>query len=51
MITFAKFRTLLYRAARIMGDVQAVRKKKIARRIGRRAAGRLTGRMLGRFFR
>ena len=51
MMTFAKFRTLLYKLARVMGDVQAVRKKKIARRVGRRAAGRLTGRMLGRFFR
>lgn len=51
MMTFAKLRTLLYQLARIMGDIQAVRKKKVGRRLGRRVAGRLTGKMLGRFFR
>ena len=49
-MTFAKLRSLLYRLARLMGDVQAVRKQKVARRIGRRAAGRLSGRALRRLF-
>lgn len=41
----------LYRVARIMGDVSAVRKKRIKRRILRRLAGKATGRILGRLFR
>lgn len=44
-------RSILYMVARLLGDVQAVRKGRIGRRIGRRLAGKLTGRMLGRIFR
>lgn len=44
-------RSLLYLIARILGDVNAVRKGKVKRRIGRRLAGKLTGRGLGRLFR
>jgi hypothetical protein len=33
-----------------MGDVQAVRKKKVGKRIARRAAGKVTGRMLKKLF-
>ncbi|RJQ32057.1 MAG: hypothetical protein C4589_00970 [Peptococcaceae bacterium] len=49
-----KTRSVLYGAAKLLGDIQAVasgRPDKIARRIGRRAAGKITGRMLGRLFR
>lgn len=34
----------------ILGDVNAVKKGRIARRIARRAAGKVTGRMLGKLF-
>lgn len=40
----------LYRIARLMGDVNAVRKRKVARRVGRRAAGKATGRLFRRIF-
>ncbi|MBA7520879.1 hypothetical protein ES705_12978 [subsurface metagenome] len=45
-----KTRGFLYRLARLLGDVNAVRKGKVARRVGRRAAGKVTGRGLGRLF-
>ena len=45
-----KTRGLLYRLARLLGDVSAIKRGKVGRRIGRRAAGRITGRGLGRLF-
>lgn len=50
-MTIPKLRTVLYTAARLLGDVQAVRTGRIGRRVGRRVAGRATGRMLRRLFR
>jgi hypothetical protein len=50
-ITIGKVRSLLYGTARFLGDVQAVKKGRIAHRIVRRAVGRVTGRLLGRFLR
>lgn len=50
-MTLGAFRSLLYLLAKLLGDVQAVRKGQIGRRIARRAAGRLAGRLLGLFFR
>jgi len=52
-MTLGKLRTWLYRIARHLGDVNAVRRgpKGIAKRLGRRAAGRLAGRAMGRIFR
>jgi hypothetical protein len=44
-------RSMLYAIARLLGDLQAVRKGSIERRIGRRTAGRVTGRWLGKLFR
>lgn len=44
-------RNLLYFLARLIGDVNAVRKGRVGRRIGRRIAGRFTGKLLGRLFR
>jgi hypothetical protein len=44
-------RGLLYGLARLLGDVQAVRNRRVGRRIARRLAGRATGRGLGRLFR
>jgi len=46
-----KARGCLYLIAKLLGDVQAVRNRKVKRRIGRRLAGKLTGRLLGRLFR
>lgn len=44
-------RSMLYRVARILGDVSAVSKARVGRRILRRGAGRLSSRILGRLFR
>jgi hypothetical protein len=44
-------RSLLYWLAKLLGDVQSVRKGRVGKRIVRRAAGKLTGRMLGRWLR
>lgn len=44
-------RGLLYTLARILGDVQAVKKGRVGRRVGRRMAGKFTGRGMGRLFR
>jgi len=41
----------LYRLARLLGDVQAVKKGRVGKRIGRRVVGRYTGRGIGRLFR
>jgi hypothetical protein len=47
----ATVRGLLYTLARLMGDVNAVKKGTIGKRIGRRIVGRMTGRGIGRLFR
>lgn len=47
----SKTRGFLYRLARLLGDVSAVRKGTIAKRIARRAAGKATGKALRRLFR
>jgi hypothetical protein len=44
-------RGLLYKLARVLGDVQAVKSGRVGRRVGRRIVGRATGRGLGRLFR
>jgi|TARA_Y100000294_G_scaffold64532_1_gene61126 hypothetical protein len=44
-------RNLLYLAARLLGDVSAVKRGTVGKRIGRRLAGRVMGRFLGKFFR
>ncbi|EFI35149.1 conserved hypothetical protein [Desulfonatronospira thiodismutans ASO3-1] len=43
-------RSILYFLARILGDINAVRKNRIGRRIGRRAAGKATGRIFRGIF-
>ncbi len=50
-MTINKFRSLLYRLARFLGDVQAVEKGRVGKRIARRLAGKVTGRLLSRLFR
>lgn len=44
-------RSWLYRTARLLGDVDAVKKGRTGRRVGRRVAGRGTGRLLRRLLR
>jgi len=39
-------RSALYTIARLMGDVNAVKKGKVGKRVARRAAGKATGRSL-----
>ena len=47
----ATTRGILYTLARLMGDVNAVKKGTVGKRIGRRFVGKMTGRGIGRLFR
>ena len=49
-MSIGKTRGFLYKAARILGDVNAVKKDKVGKRVARRAAGKVTGRSLGKLF-
>jgi hypothetical protein len=51
MASISAIRRILYRTARVLGDAQAVKNKRVSRRVGRRIAGRITGRGPGRLFR
>lgn len=44
-------RNMLYKTAKILGDINAVQKGKIGERIVRRAAGRTSGQLLQKLFR
>lgn len=50
-MSITKTRGLLYLLARLLGDVNAVKKGTVGKRLVRRAAGKATGRGLGRLFR
>jgi hypothetical protein len=50
-MSISKVRGLLYRLARLLGDVQAVEKHRVVPRVERRIVGRFMGRILGRLFR
>ncbi|MDT8369926.1 MAG: hypothetical protein RQ745_12030 [Longimicrobiales bacterium] len=43
-------RSFLYALARLLGDVNAVKRGKVGKRIARRVAGKATGRGLWRLF-
>lgn len=43
-------RTLLYIIAKLLGDINAVNKGRVAKRVQRRVAGKLTGRLFGKLF-
>jgi hypothetical protein len=45
-LTIPKIRNIMYKGAKALGDVQAVRKKKVGKRIARRVAGKLASRAL-----
>jgi hypothetical protein len=51
IMSINRTRGVLYTLARVLGDVQAVRKGRVGRRIGRRVVGRVAGRGMGRLFR
>ena len=46
----SSFRTFLYTLAKLLGDVNAVKKGQVKLRIGRRLAGKVTGRGIGKLF-
>ena len=45
-----KIRKALYLFARILGDINAVKRGTVGKRIARRTVGKVTGKMLGRLF-
>lgn len=48
--TISKVRTGLYKTARILGDVSAVKNGTIGKRLARRAVGRISGGLIGKLF-
>ncbi|MBI5627528.1 MAG: hypothetical protein HY953_01305 [Candidatus Rokubacteria bacterium] len=50
MRSLSALRSLFYLIARLLGDVQAIRRGRVGQRIGRRIAGKLTGRLFRRLF-
>ena len=51
VMSISKTRGLLYLLAKLLGDVQAVKRGRVGKRIARRVAGKMTGRGLGKIFR
>ena len=45
-LSIPKIRNIMYKGAKALGDVQAVRKKKVGKRVARRTAGKLASRAL-----
>jgi len=45
-----KLRSILYALAKLLGDINAVKKGKTTRRIGRRVAGKVTGKLFRKLF-
>jgi hypothetical protein len=45
-LSIPKIRNIMYKGAKALGDVQAVRKKKVGKRVARRVAGKLASRAL-----
>lgn len=45
-MSISKTRTTLYKTARILGDVDAVKKGKVGKRVKNRLLGKLTGKVL-----
>lgn len=44
------FRGFLYTLAKLLGDLNAVKRGKVGKRIGRRVVGKAAGRGIGRLF-
>ena len=49
--SISQARSSLYRLARSLGDVNAIRKGAVGRRLARRVTGKATGRLLGKLSR
>jgi len=49
-VNISKGRGFLYWLAKLLGDVNAVKKGKVGRRVGRRAAGKVAGKGFGKLF-
>lgn len=49
-MSIGKTRSALYKTARILGDVNAVKRGTVGKRILRRATGRAAGRGMGKLF-
>lgn len=49
-MNLSKIRRTLYKTARILGDINAVKRGNAGKRIGRRIAGRSTGKILRKLF-
>lgn len=47
-MSISSIRTILYKTARILGDINSVKRKKIPQRIGRRILGKVIGRGIGK---
>ncbi|MBQ9313135.1 MAG: hypothetical protein IJ213_08855 [Bacteroidales bacterium] len=42
----SKTRSILYKTAKVLGDVDAVKKGKVGKRVKRRVAGKVVGKLL-----
>ena len=49
-MSIGKIRKILYKLARVLGDVNAVKRGTVKKRIGRRVVGKATGRGIGKIF-
>ncbi len=45
-MSISKTRSLLYKTARVLGDIDAVKKGKVGKRVKNRMLGKLTGKLL-----
>lgn len=50
-MSIGKTRSALYMTARLLGDVNAVKRGTVGKRVARRVVGRAAGRGMGRLFR
>ena len=50
-MTIGRLRTLLYKTARVLGDVNALLRGRVMQRLGRRVVGSFSGRLIGKLFR
>lgn len=44
-MSIGKIRTILYKTARILGDINAIKRGKVKQRVRNRVVGKLTGRL------
>lgn len=49
-MTLNDFRSLLYKSAKYLGDINAIKRNKVKRRVGYRIAGKLTSKLLNSIF-